>query len=78
MKFPVLLTALILSPFACAMTPESSGAEEASRIEAQRATLAEATENAGFGPQSPRHIGNVQGENPITFSTAPAFSEMNL
>ena len=78
MKFPVLLTALILSPFACAMTPESSGAEEASRIEAQRATLAEATENAGFGPQSPRHIGKVRGENPITFSTAPAFSEMNL
>ena len=69
---------LILSPFACGMTPESRDAGEASRIEEQRANLAKATENAGFGPQSPRHIGDVRGENPIRFSTALSFSEMNL
>ena len=59
MKVPVLLTTLILSPFACAVTPKPSDAEETSRIEAQRASLAKATENAGFGPQSPRHIGDA-------------------
>ena len=78
MKLPVLLMTLILSPFACGMTPESRDAGEASRIEEQRANLAKATENAGFGPQSPRHIGDVRGENPIRFSTALSFSEMNL
>ena len=69
---------LILSPFACGITPESSDTGAASRIEEQRANLAKATENAGFGPQSPRHIGDVRGENPIRFSTALSFSEMNL
>jgi hypothetical protein len=78
MKLPVLLMTLILSPFACGITPESSDAGAASRIEEQRANLAKATENAGFGPQSPRHIGDVRGENPIRFSTALSFSEMNL
>ena len=78
MKLPVLLTMLTVSPFALAMTPESSDAGEISRLEEQRANLAKATANAGFGPQSPRHIGHVRGENPIRFSTAPAFSEMNL
>jgi hypothetical protein len=73
MKLPVLLMTLILSPFACGITPEFSDAGAASRIEEQRANLAKATENAGFGPQSPRHIGNVRGENPIRFSTAPFF-----
>jgi hypothetical protein len=78
MKLPVLLMTLILSPFACGITPESSDTGAASRIEEQRANLAKATENAGFGPQSPRHIGDVRGENPIRFSTALSFSEMNL
>lgn len=78
MKLPVLLMTLILSPFACGITPESSDTGAASRVEEQRANLAKATENAGFGPQSPRHIGDVRGENPIRFSTAPSFSEMNL
>ncbi|MCH1597039.1 MAG: hypothetical protein L7S71_02270 [Pseudomonadales bacterium] len=78
MKLPVLLVTLILSPFACGITPESSDTGAASRIEEQRANLAKATENAGFGRQSPRHIGDVRGENPIRFSTALSFSEMNL
>lgn len=78
MKLPVLLLTLILSPFACAMTPESGDIGEKSRIEAQRANLAKASENAGFGPQSPRYIGDRRGENPIRFSTAPPFSKMNL
>lgn len=78
MKIPALLTALILSPFACAVTPEPGDTGELSRIEAQRASLAKATENAGFGPQSPRHIGDARGENPIQFATAPPFTEMNL
>ena len=78
MKVPVLLTTLILSPFACAVTPKPGDTEEVSRIEAQRASLAKAAESAGFGPQSSRHIGDARGENPIQFATAPSFTEMNL
>ena len=78
MRFPILLTTLVLSPFACAITPEYSDAGETSRVEEQRANLARATANAGFGPQSPRNIENVRGDNSIRFATAPAFTEMNL
>lgn len=31
-----------------------------------------------FGPQTPRDIDNISGENPVDFSMAPAFSNMNL
>ncbi|WP_319558419.1 delta-class carbonic anhydrase [Thiomicrorhabdus sp.] len=44
----------------------------------QRAALAKNTQGKGFGPQSPRDIDSVKGNNPITFSRAPAYSEMNL
>jgi len=32
----------------------------------------------GFGPQTPRDIDNVAGENKVVFSAAPASTEMNL
>ncbi len=32
----------------------------------------------GFGPQTPRDIDNPHGENSVTFTMAPAASEMNL
>lgn len=47
-------------------------------IAEQRAALAAATKDAGFGPQSPRDLGTVAGENQRFFATAPAHTEMNL
>lgn len=47
-------------------------------IAKQREMLASNTHNKGFGPQSPRDIDQVGGKNPVVFSTAPTYSNMNL
>ncbi|TVZ41144.1 hypothetical protein P886_0483 [Alteromonadaceae bacterium 2753L.S.0a.02] len=47
-------------------------------IAKQRAALAAATKNQGFGPQAPRDIDSLNGKNPVTFTTAPPAKEMNL
>ncbi len=47
-------------------------------IAAQRATLAASTAGAGFGPQSPRDLETLEGNNNLFFNTAPAYTEMNL
>ena len=47
-------------------------------IEQQRQNLAKNTKGKGFGPQSPRDIDSVTGNNNIAFNTAPAYNKMNL
>jgi len=47
-------------------------------ISGQRAMLATNTKRKGFGPQSPRDIDAIAGNNPRSFSAAPASAEMNL
>lgn len=47
-------------------------------IAAQRAALAESTAGQGFGPQSPRDLDTVSGENQRSFEAAPVYTEMNL
>ncbi|RMH20460.1 MAG: hypothetical protein D6698_04200 [Gammaproteobacteria bacterium] len=47
-------------------------------IASQRHHLAENTRDKGFGPQSPRDIDSRSGKNPVKFSAAPAYDEMNL
>jgi len=47
-------------------------------ITEQRAALAKTTNGAGFGPQSPRDIDSITGENPRQFQAAPSHTEMNL
>ncbi len=44
----------------------------------QRSTLAESTNGAGFGPQAPRDIDSLEGNNARMFVTAPPHTEMNL
>lgn len=44
----------------------------------QRESLAKNTEGKGFGPQSPRDINSLKGNNRITFKVAPAYTKMNL
>ena len=47
-------------------------------IAAQRAALAQSTEGEGFGPQAPRDLGTLDGENARIFGAAPAAELMNL
>ena len=47
-------------------------------ISEQRKLLAENTDGQGFGPQSPRDIDEVSGENSNRFQAAPAHTDMNL
>ena len=47
-------------------------------IAEQRAMLKKTTAGSGFGPQSPRDISSVTGNNHRSFGTAPAYKEMNL
>ncbi len=44
----------------------------------QRAALAESTNGKGFGPQAPRDIDTIEGDNTLDFNNAPPSSEMNL
>lgn len=47
-------------------------------ISEQQLNLVKNTEGKGFGPQSPRNIDAVAGNNRVAFATAPAYGEMNL
>jgi len=47
-------------------------------ISEQRSQLGLNTQGQGFGPQAPRDIDTVDGENPRLFNSAPASMEMNL
>lgn len=47
-------------------------------IAKQRQSLATSTKGQGFGPQSPRDINLLGGNNPIMFSDAPDHASMNL
>lgn len=47
-------------------------------IKKQRDSLSKATAGKGFGPQSPRDIDNMEGNNQQSFSIAPPFNKMNL
>jgi hypothetical protein len=47
-------------------------------ISEQRHMLAASTDDAGFGPQSPRDINSAAGDNHRAFEAAPAYTEMNL
>jgi hypothetical protein len=47
-------------------------------IAQQRDSLAKSTLNKGFGPQSPRNIDSITGNNTIVFNAAPDYTKMNL
>lgn len=73
---------LLLSSF-LAITPLAVQAENShdvadSVIAQQRATLTENTQGKGFGPQSPRDIDNLAGNNTRYFGQSPEYSQMNL
>ncbi|HCG70633.1 MAG TPA: hypothetical protein DE147_09240 [Gammaproteobacteria bacterium] len=78
MKYTLLVAALTIVPTMLSACMESDQTDTASTLTVQRANLAEAANGAGFGPQSPRHIDEVAGANPIRFGAAPPYTEMNL
>ncbi|MEP2533291.1 delta-class carbonic anhydrase [Shimia sp.] len=47
-------------------------------VSQQRQTLAESTTGKGYGPQSPRDLDEIAGNNARDFGTAPAHTQMNL
>lgn len=70
-----LVSALGPYQYAAAGLPGSSN-EDA--VKQQNSALYESSVNKGFGPQSPRDLSNKAGANPIHFSLAPSYREMNL
>ncbi len=47
-------------------------------ISEQREMLAKNTRGKGFGPQSPRDLTSISGQNDLLFQPAPASTKMNL
>lgn len=62
----------------CAVPAAHAAAMEDDVIQAQRQALAQNTVDQGFGPQSPRDIGQFYGTNMRVFGEAPNRSQMNL
>jgi hypothetical protein len=52
--------------------------EDTKTISQQRRALAASTNGQGFGPQSPRDLGQFDGSNQRFFGVAPSFQRMNL
>lgn len=80
-KLLFLLAATVALPFnvTAKETHSSDHGQVSDQIIAeQRHNLAKHTEGKGFGPQSPRDIDSDAGNNSIDFTTAPAYTEMNL
>ena len=74
-----LMTAAVLSVSAFATLAAYAGKNASdATISDQRAALAKSTDGAGLGPQSPRDIDTLGGENTRAFSEAPSYTQMNL
>ena len=72
------VTAFIaLSTTAFASSEANTQASDKTLLE-QRNMLETNTRNVGFGPQSPRDINDVKGNNHRSFKSAPAYTAMNL
>ncbi|SFC58120.1 delta-class carbonic anhydrase [Pseudoalteromonas denitrificans] len=72
----LLATSTLLPVTAIAGNSHSNVSDQV--IEKQRVELAKNTDGKGFGPQSPRDIDSVEGNNKRIFSAAPAYTKMNL
>lgn len=76
LKTCVLLSTLL--PLAVMAKGPASGSVSDKVIKKQRSELAKNTKKQGFGPQSPRNIDELSGDNKIEFAESPAYTEMNL
>jgi len=72
------ITLAVLGGTVIAASETSTKAVSDDVVSKQRDMLASSTDGAGFGPQSPRDIDAVEGQNERAFQAAPAHTEMNL
>ncbi|WP_370979505.1 delta-class carbonic anhydrase [Agaribacterium sp. ZY112] len=72
------LTVAMLLPLSSTAKEHNHKAVSDKIISEQRAKLAANTKGKGFGPQAPRNIDSISGENTRLFGTAPTYTEMNL
>ncbi|MEH6475181.1 MAG: delta-class carbonic anhydrase [Sneathiella sp.] len=73
-----VVSAVALTSVALAASKGSSEPASDKLVTEQRHMLAKNTDGAGFGPQSPRDIDAVIGNNDRAFGTAPSYATMNL
>lgn len=75
-----LATTMLIPLYASAeeKSHEASAPVDDNVIAMQREALAKNTKDAGFGPQSPRDLDVIEGNNKLGFTAAPPFTEMNL
>ncbi len=75
-----LATAVTMAAITTASIATSDTAIQVSddTVQAQRSALAASTKDMGFGPQSPRDIDSVGGNNSRMFEPAPSYDAMNL
>ena len=78
-KALILCTTIALMPAITNAANTHSEKQVADKVIAeQRSQLSENTKGKGFGPQSPRDIDIIKGENLRAFGSAPAYTSMNL
>ncbi|EAQ63401.1 hypothetical protein MED121_23805 [Marinomonas sp. MED121] len=76
--FLLSLVATSLIPLAANASSASSDAVSDSVIAEQRAMLEANTSDKGYGPQSPRDLNSLTGNNEIVFGMSPDSKQMNL
>lgn len=78
----LMMTVLAAPVSVLAMDTDTNSGEHAAVsdgvIAQQRETLEQNTAGKGFGPQAPRDLDSAAGSNAVSFSMAPAYTEMNL
>lgn len=78
--FILLATSIVMS-FNCAGQEPDHGTHASVSdqfMTQQHRRLELATRGKGFGPQSPRNIDLIAGDNAVVFAPAPSYSQMNL
>lgn len=73
----ILLVNLLFSAFSNVACADQNHVSD-KVIDQQRKVLAQNTKGKGFGPQSPRDIDSLKGNNTRSFSVAPPHTQMNL
>ena len=74
----VFWTAILVSGYPISANADQADSVPDSVIAEQRAALETATTGRGFGPQSPRDIDKLEGNNQRAFGSAPSPARMNL
>ncbi|MFK7861034.1 MAG: delta-class carbonic anhydrase [Granulosicoccus sp.] len=74
----IAVSACASAPKAPEVIPFDAPTVDDEFIGEQRAALALVTAGKGYGPQSPRDIDSIEGNNDRAFSAAPPSTEMNL